>query len=624
MNPNPIPYDSHKPTAPFVGRDEPLEELLQGISNSKHFLLVGGRRMGKTAMLLRLGEMCREEGIPFHYMSLQEAPAVLDAWWMWGMVVGLVTGKGKADLAAHGADPYAAARFALKDWSADRPVVVAIDEADIMIQTKDSMTFFNNFRNFMGDSPWASHVLFVATAVHGLGWFKTQGSPLNYMSEVRLARLLPDDTRKLVALEYSFNEEVLERLERLCGGQPYLLQGTLERLWQKSAVGVSELESAANRHVESAPVFDGWWGRFTPRARAMYLAYASSDRALSWREAKDASKSAHGDAMDAQQTLSYHGVIEIGEDSAAKWCGALFKEWTVSLEGVDLPKEGVKMTTLRIEKPTKRPELPNSTQTRHGHWWLRSGSDTVVVFVYGIMSDSVACWHESPQQADAAYWPWLVASDDRLGYPNIYLGGYHSGIDAGCFGIENAADSLWTRLTTTSANGDPPVTSFKKIVFIAHSMGGLVVRQMHRANPPALAGKDIGLVLVASPSRGSRWSDAAGAEFGDIITHRQQQQLQYDNRFLTELNEAFRGLKDGVSAFNLSGIDLFEHHFLQKILRLFTVERPVKAEDSDAFFGKKCVIGGTDHMSIAKPANGDAEAHSTLVSYFEKKFRAAS
>ena len=253
-----------------------------------------------------------------------------------------------------------------------------------------------------------------------------------------------------------------------------------------------------------------------------------------------------------------------------------------------------------------------------------SNPDTVFVFVHGVLSNSTQCWHayDAAKGVDS-YWPWLAANDKRLDYPSIFLGGYYAKIDSGVFGIEDAAATLYNDLQISHADGKPPVLSFANIVFVAHSMGGLVVREMLRNNPPKFQSKRVGVVLVASPSRGSQWSGALGSVLGEVIENRQQQQLERDSEYLKSLNNAFMKLQEGERNFSLTGTELFEHHFPVKIFRLFTHQRIVKAEDSDKFFGSAKVIPDTDHSSIAKPIDQDYDAHRRLVQYYSDRFLAS-
>ena len=45
------------------------------------------------------------------------------------------------------------------------------------------------------------------------------------------------------------------------------------------------------------------------------------------------------------------------------------------------------------------------------------------------------------------------------------------------------------------------------IVFVCHSLGGVVVRYLLEVNETKFAEKDIGLVMIASPSYGSTWAN---------------------------------------------------------------------------------------------------------------------
>src|SRR6516162_9184778 len=48
------PYNSTKPHNLFVGREELLREVINGFRNGNSFAVLGGRRCGKTSLLLEL------------------------------------------------------------------------------------------------------------------------------------------------------------------------------------------------------------------------------------------------------------------------------------------------------------------------------------------------------------------------------------------------------------------------------------------------------------------------------------------------------------------------------------------------------------------------------------------
>ena len=107
-------------------------------------------------------------------------------------------------------------------------------------------------------------------------------------------------------------------------------------------------------------------------------------------------------------------------------------------------------------------------------WYSRSNSDTVFIFVHGLFSNANECW-TAPNKA---YWPEILKTDTRFGDPNIFLGGYYTQPTSGVYGIRDAADELLAHLRVKNPQGiEGPLTK-QKIVFIAHSTGGIVVRYL--------------------------------------------------------------------------------------------------------------------------------------------------
>jgi hypothetical protein len=139
---------------------------------------------------------------------------------------------------------------------------------------------------------------------------------------------------------------------------------------------------------------------------------------------------------------------------------------------------------------------------RNNLWYRQSDSNTVLIFVHGVLSDSRSCWL-SAADSSGTYWPRLVAEDSRFGGDGIYLGGYYTAVDAGRYEIRNAADEL---LGALSRGGRSSVLARDRLIFVCHSTGGIVVRYILTNNDHLFLQKEVGLVLIASPSYGSRWA----------------------------------------------------------------------------------------------------------------------
>src|SRR6266699_5384806 len=81
--------------------------------------------------------------------------------------------------------------------------------------------------------------------------------------------------------------------------------------------------------------------------------------------------------------------------------------------------------------PSYWEKLPQSGN--NNVWYEKNGSDTVLVFVHGFLSDSRQAWTyiDSKNRMKSAYWPELIKNDPRLEDPSIFLGGYFTAVDAG-------------------------------------------------------------------------------------------------------------------------------------------------------------------------------------------------
>jgi len=95
----------------------------------------------------------------------------------------------------------------------------------------------------------------------------------------------------------------------------------------------------------------------------------------------------------------------------------------------------------------------------------RSGADTIIVFVHGVMGDGVSTWTNE----NGSYWPALLIKDHTFDGADIYVLSYPTGFWA-TLSIDELAENMRVDF---KANG---VAAYDKIIFISHSMGGLVTR----------------------------------------------------------------------------------------------------------------------------------------------------
>lgn len=107
---------------------------------------------------------------------------------------------------------------------------------------------------------------------------------------------------------------------------------------------------------------------------------------------------------------------------------------------------------------------------------MNQGTDRVIVFVHGFNSDSNATW-----LSGSTYWPDLIASDHYFDGVDIFVYQYQTSIGDSMTPSELAEDM---RVALKISK----VSDHREIIFIAHSMGGVVVREYLLQNPD-VAGK---------------------------------------------------------------------------------------------------------------------------------------
>jgi len=124
------------------------------------------------------------------------------------------------------------------------------------------------------------------------------------------------------------------------------------------------------------------------------------------------------------------------------------------------------------------------------------------IFVHGVMGNMYATWIEPKSRTNFFQ---LIANDDELQDYDVFTFGYRTGYWRGA-PIDNAAVQLRAALTHLPQ-------SYENIVFIAHSMGGLIcmkyiIDELQRLpTPPPIAG----LLLYGTPTTGSDLINVAKA-----------------------------------------------------------------------------------------------------------------
>lgn len=117
----------------------------------------------------------------------------------------------------------------------------------------------------------------------------------------------------------------------------------------------------------------------------------------------------------------------------------------------------------------------------------------VLVLIHGITGDGISSW----SSRDGTYWPDIMKEDPEFQDFDIYVYQYPTSAFGQCLPITDIANNMRTHLKNANV-----FSEHEQVVFLAHSMGGLVARQFLLRNREAV--NKVPLVMFfATPTAGS-------------------------------------------------------------------------------------------------------------------------
>jgi len=252
-------------------------------------------------------------------------------------------------------------------------------------------------------------------------------------------------------------------------------------------------------------------------------------------------------------------------------------------------------------------------------WYEYNDSNTVIVFVHGILSDSRGCWlyNDKTNPENNRYWPEMILEEKRIGKVSIFLGGFYTKFDSGDYKVENCSYEIFKALNRTDKEGRQPPINKKNIVFICHSTGGIVIRYMLEREQAVFKDKNIGLILIASPSYGSKLENRLDW-LATLYNQQLGKQLKWGNAELQDIDGRFRDLLNDKKIPCLFGTEAYENHFIFHRKFLPDKTRVVTKESAGRYFGAPVLLRNTDHFSTVKPHSFDHPAHELVVDFWEK------
>jgi hypothetical protein len=240
-------------------------------------------------------------------------------------------------------------------------------------------------------------------------------------------------------------------------------------------------------------------------------------------------------------------------------------------------------------------------------WIRRPNGDASVIFVHGILSSGEACWkHEN-----GTYWPDLLAREPGFEDLGIFVFNYRSDAMSGNYRLDDAVDSLKEELRLED------LLERKRIIFVAHSMGGILVRRFLVKEQLDLIERqsEVGLFLVASPSLGSKVASFLGV-FSKILGNSEADMLRLhgNNAWLNDLDKDFINLKES-DRLSMRGKELIED---EAMMRFLSSAALVEWFSAARYFEDSFKVPYSDHSSIAKPEDDQAIQHRLLCRFIRE------
>lgn len=262
------------------------------------------------------------------------------------------------------------------------------------------------------------------------------------------------------------------------------------------------------------------------------------------------------------------------------------------------------------KKKEKRPLFSNNS------WFHIGDPETTFVFIHGLLSSADECW----RNANGKFWPEIVATDPEFSSPSVYLAGFHTAINANRYDIAQCVGEIF-RAIRRQSDGKPAPIASKNLIFVCHSLGGVVTRRLLEEHQRIFQSKNVAIVLVASPTLGStyatRFRKVASAYGFKVV-----EQLLPNSDALTDIDNRFRRLIATNEFESLCGVEFVEHHGPIQYKWLPQLSAPVvDANSASRYFGPTTLIPGTDHFSIAKPDGQDHESHRILRDFYTENIR---
>ncbi len=230
----------------------------------------------------------------------------------------------------------------------------------------------------------------------------------------------------------------------------------------------------------------------------------------------------------------------------------------------------------------------------------------VIVFVHGLHGD-----RETWRAANNAYWPQLIQTDPHLQKSDVVVAEYPTPSMHGQLSTVQLAQILYQGLKQQR------VWEHREIVFITHSLGGIVTEEMLLRHPADAAHVPF-MVSYATPHQGSFVANLAKIYDGDpLLTDLRESN---DNGFLMDLEQKWRSTQSVTRIHRFCAFETLDTaagegvgRYLRAHIRVVNYYSATYGCDVDTPPQKIAA----DHIDIVKPASRSADAYT----FFARVYR---
>lgn len=238
---------------------------------------------------------------------------------------------------------------------------------------------------------------------------------------------------------------------------------------------------------------------------------------------------------------------------------------------------------------------------------------SAVVFVHGLDGHPTATW----QRRDlSSFWPSWLGQD--LKDCNVYSLEY----DASSSGWFGSAMALPQRAANVLATLDVDLPKNVPVLFVCHSLGGLVVKQLLRKdwdasgpNQRFLTERTAGVVFIATPNAGSRISSLMTGLKSVFRVNAPIEEMQHAAPHLLDLNVWYRNRADDIGIKTLVFVET-------QPTKGVTVVDAVSADPG--LRSAEVIPIDADHINICKPASRETTLYKKVRQFAERSLQEAA